>query len=598
MKDFILRVIQIYKPFKKAVFILFFLVAVSQLLSLASPYIYGKIIDAIISGSLFEKIVMLSLMALAVYLMQVVVGYYREKVEIANFDYDVRRHVSKKSMEKMMSFSLGQHRNENSGVKKSVIDKGEHSLATLAYRTLYEIAPLFLQLVFTITALMYLSIPLGLIVFTGASIFVALSIRTSIKSRDSLKSLEDMHHDNNKLHSEMIRNITLVQANSQEKKAVKECDDYIGKIADFGKKFWTKYMFFASSRNLVIGITRFAVIIVGAYYVVYQKAFTPGYFVIFLSWSSMVLGGLYRIGPIYRQCLELYTAVKKYFVMMDIEPEVKTIPNSVIPDNFRGRIEFKDVSFRYPVRSYLEDDDEEDVPKPKDNCDALSGVSFVIEPGQRVAFVGPSGAGKTTVAQLLMRAYDPGGGQVIIDNDDLRILNLKRYRELIGLVEQDVTLFDNTLRYNITFSLNGRSKNVTDDELDQISKLSCIDKFYHRLEKGFDTIIGEKGIRLSGGERQRVGIARALIKYPEMMIFDEATSNLDAENESLIRQSIEKASEGRTTVIIAHRLSTVKDADKIFVMDDGRVVDEGKHGELMESCEVYKNLVYNQINGL
>jgi len=277
MKEFILRVIQIYKPFKKAVFLLFLLVAVSQIFTLASPYIYGKIIDAIISGNLFEKIVILSLAALAVYFLQTIVGYYREKVEITNFDYDVRRHVSKKSMEKMMSFSLGQHRNENSGVKKSVIDKGEHSLATLAYRTLYEIAPLFLQLVFTITALLYLSIPLGLILFTGATIFIALSIRASIKSRDGLKKLEDMHHDNSKLHSEMIRNITLVQVNSQEKKAVKECDDCIGKISAFGKKFWIKYMFLAFSRNLVIGITRFAVIIVGAYYVVFQKTYTPGY---------------------------------------------------------------------------------------------------------------------------------------------------------------------------------------------------------------------------------------------------------------------------------------------------------------------------------
>jgi len=165
----------------------------------------------------------------------------------------------------------------------------------------------------------------------------------------------------------------------------------------------------------------------------------------------------------------------------------------------------------------------------------------------------------------------------------------------VGMVEQNVTLFDNTIRYNILFGLNGKKEEVTDNELQEISKLSCMDQFYHRLEDGFDTIIGERGIKLSGGECQRVGIARALIKHPQFMIFDEATSQLDSANEELIHKAIDKASQGRTTIIIAHRLSTVKNADKIFVMDNGRIVGEGSHNELMSSCETYKNLVTRQL---
>ena len=280
--------------------------------------------------------------------------------------------------------------------------------------------------------------------------------------------------------------------------------------------------------------------------------------------------------------------------MTDIEPDVKNVKNPVKPERYEGRIEFRNVSFSYPMRKYLDDENEPAVNQEAKTFDALDGVNFTIEPGQKVAFVGHSGAGKSTIVKLLTRAYDPDGGQIVVDGNDLRVIDLKHFRENLGVVEQDVSLFDNTLRYNICFGLNGRSSTVTNTELDEVAKLSCIDKFQHRLEKGFDTIIGEKGIKLSGGERQRVGIARALIKKPEILIFDEATSHLDTENEMLIRQSIESASEGRTTILIAHRLSTIKNADKIFVLGNGKIVGEGRHEELAATCYEYQKLIQNQ----
>lgn len=592
MKEFFRKIIEIYRPFKKVMATIFFFMICSQVLMLVSPYIYGKIIDGIISGAEMKKIIVLALVTLVAHVLSNIVGYLQGRCEINRLEFDVRQHVSKQTLEKMFSFSVGQHNNQNSGVKQSVINKGEHSLTTLAHTILYEISPIIISIVVTISALFYLSLILGAVTLTGVGCFVGISIYLNRNIKDELKDIENMVHDNEKVRSEILRNMELVQINAQEKKVTGEYDKGLGKIARFGKTMWTRFLLFACVRNLTIGITRFLIIIIGAYYV-YKGVYTAGYLVIFLSWSANAFGRLNSVGNLHRRCMELYISVKKYFVMLDIEPEVKIIPNPVRVDGLDGRIEFKNVSFKYPVRNYL-GDDEVKPPSQNDHV-ALSDVSFTIQSGQRVAFVGQSGAGKSTLTHLILRSYDPDDGQIVIDENDLRILDLKHYRESIGLVEQSVTLFDETLRYNIVFGLNGRGIDVTNDELGEIASMSCIDKFYDRLEDGFDTVIGEKGVKLSGGERQRVGIARALMKAPKILIFDEATSSLDTENEALIKESIENASRGRTTIIIAHRLSTIKDVDKIFVMEKGKIVGEGKHDELLETCEVYKNLVSNQV---
>jgi ABC-type multidrug transport system fused ATPase/permease subunit len=594
MKSFVSKIYEIYRPFRKIVLVMFVFLAFSEALMLVSPYLYGKIIDAVIAKKEMSHVLVLASLALLVYILQnVFLNYYRERFEIKNFDFDVSRHVAKSTLQKVLAFSIGQHVNENSGIKQSVINRGEHSLSTLAYTTLYDILPIALQVILTTVALIYLNVVLGLIVLFSVLLFVGLTLYTNHIMKDDLKKFQDIAHDNNKMHSEILRNVEVVQINAQEKKSINEYDGAYGKFSLFGKKMWSKYTLFASLRNLTTGLARFAIIVVGVYYV-YQGKYTPGYLVVFLTWSSNTFGRLGMVGGIHRRSMELYSAVKKYFVMTDTEPDVKNIKNPVKPEKYNGKIEFRNVSFSYPMRKYLEDE-EELAPSPEAKIfDALDCVNFTIEPGQKVAFVGHSGAGKSTIVRLLTRAYDPDNGQIIVDGNDLRIIDLKHFRENLGVVEQDVSLFDNTLRYNICFGLNGRSSSVTNKDLDEVAKLSCVDKFQHRLERGFDTIIGEKGIKLSGGERQRVGIARALIKDPQILIFDEATSHLDTENEMLIRQSIERAAEGRTTILIAHRLSTIKNADKIFVLDKGKIVGEGRHEELAATCHEYQKLIQNQ----
>ncbi|MGD0977246.1 MAG: ABC transporter ATP-binding protein [Minisyncoccia bacterium] len=593
-KGFVKRLLAIYKPFKWAVVMAFVFVIVQQVFALASPYLYGLAINALVKQN-FSLILRLALFVLLIETVSTIIGAFRERFEVNHLDYSVAKAITSETLEKLFSFSIGQHHSQNSAIKQSIINKGESALRQFAYSLLYNIMPIFFQVILIIGALMYLNWVLGLIVFVGVTTFVSITLVSNAKIRPQLKKMEDMQNDDSKRHTEIIRNIEAVKVNAQESKIKRDYDRELDKSISFGRRFWLKYVVSMYSRSIVIDLTTFLVMIVGAYMVI-RGYYSIGYLFIFLSWTSNALGRVNNLGNLQRQMMSQYASIREFFAMMDIEPDIKITEDPISPKTFRGEIVFNDVSFEYPARQ-SSDNNNGKPPEPikTSRRRTLSGISFKINPGEKVAFVGESGAGKSTIVNLLIRAYDPQKGRILIDGIDLKELDLKKYRENLGLVEQHVTLFDNTLGYNITFGLDGKKELVSEERMHEVARMACIDKFYHRLEHGFDTVIGEKGIKLSGGERQRVGIARALIKEPQILVFDEATSNLDTENEMLIRKAIEKASVGRTTIIIAHRLSTIRSVDRIFVIDNGKLVAEGKHSELAKTCPRYQALIKNQI---
>jgi len=259
--------------------------------------------------------------------------------------------------------------------------------------------------------------------------------------------------------------------------------------------------------------------------------------------------------------------------------------------SLNGDIEFRNVSFAYPKR--LTEDEESSTETERDH--AVSDISFTIPAGSKVGFVGLSGSGKSTIINLLRRYYKPAQGDIFIDGVNMNDLNLKWFRSLVGNVEQKIDLFDRTVRENILFGLSSTDKKISPAVLEKVLIDASLSEFVEKLPAGLDTMIGEGGIKVSGGERQRIGIARALIKNPKILIFDEATSALDSHNEKLIHDSINRSSEGRTTIIVAHRLSTVIDADIIFVVDDGKIVGEGTHDTLSLTCPEYQKLIKHQM---
>jgi ATP-binding cassette subfamily B protein len=256
-------------------------------------------------------------------------------------------------------------------------------------------------------------------------------------------------------------------------------------------------------------------------------------------------------------------------VLLDEAPDVADAPNAVALKPGPGEVVFDQVGFAHEGRDQ-----------------GLDGVSFTAPAGKTTAIVGPSGAGKSTVLKLLFRFYDPASGAVRIDGQDLRTVTQASLRNALGLVPQDVVLFNDTIRYNIAY---GRPE-ATQEELDQAASRAQLLAFIQSLPQGWDTRVGERGLKLSGGEKQRVGIARVVLKNPTILILDEATSSLDSGTEAEVQDALEEASRGRTTLVVAHRLSTIANADQIVVLDHGRVVERGTHAALIAKDGLYAGL--------
>jgi ATP-binding cassette, subfamily B, bacterial len=240
-------------------------------------------------------------------------------------------------------------------------------------------------------------------------------------------------------------------------------------------------------------------------------------------------------------------------------------------ENVVGRITVRDVSFAYNSAQGA----------------VLHGINLDIQPGEMVALVGPSGAGKTTLCNLIARFYDPVGGAILLDGTDLRDITADSYRRLLGIVEQDTFLFDGTIARNISYGKRG----ATEAEIVRAAKLANAHEFIEKLADGYESLIGERGVKLSGGQRQRLTIARAILADPKILILDEATSNLDTASERLIQGSLQTLMGGRTSFVIAHRLSTIANADRIVVLENGRIVEQGRHDELMNASGRYREMV-------
>jgi len=309
-------------------------------------------------------------------------------------------------------------------------------------------------------------------------------------------------------------------------------------------------------------------------YKVIHGSLTIGSMVAFYAYVGRLFGPIYRLAQHNVSIQTARASIDRIFEYLDIEPEIRDTRGSIVLRKMEGSIAFDGVRFAY--------DHEQPV---------FENLSFDIPPGRRVAIVGRSGAGKSTIVNLLCRFYDPQSGKILVDNHDVRNIQLRSLRRNIGLVSQETILFNSSVRENLLYG----KTSATEEEIKEASRRAYIHELISSLPQRYETVIGERGIRLSGGERQRLSIARTILKNPKILVFDEATSSLDSRSERLIQDAIEPLMEGRTSIIIAHRLSTVVNADWILVLDNGRLVETGTHNELLTRGGIYR-MLWNEMS--
>ncbi|MFQ5567173.1 MAG: ABC transporter transmembrane domain-containing protein [Paracoccaceae bacterium] len=391
------------------------------------------------------------------------------------------------------------------------------------------------------------------------------------------RATQDRVADASGLAGETLNAIQMVQAFTLETRfAERFADAVTASFETAVRRIRARTMLTAFAILVVFGAIVF-VLWLGAQAVI-EGSMTAGELGQFLLYAVLVAGSAASLSEMWGEIQRAAGAVERIVELLHAKPDITAPPNPVpLPEPALGRVGFINVSFNYPSR-------------PSEL--ALSDLSFSVEPGERVALVGPSGAGKSTVFQLLLRFYDPKTGQVLLDGIDLASAKLEKIRRRIGIVPQETVVFAADVLENIRQGRPG----APDDEVRAAARAASAEAFVVTLPEGYNTFLGERGTRLSGGQRQRIAIARALLKDPAVMLLDEATSALDAESERLVQQALDDLMRDRTTIVIAHRLATVLKADRILVMDEGRVVAEGTHTSLLEESPLYARLAALQFD--
>lgn len=419
------------------------------------------------------------------------------------------------------------------------------------------------------TILCFINVPLTLIIFSLLPLMVIVVYLFNKRMRAAFKTAREKIGELNAQVEDSLLGVRVVKSFANEK--IEEDKFAEGNKAFFkAKKCQYHYMAgFTSSTRFVDGLMYIVVVIAGAFFVK-NKAITSADLIAYLLYVTTLLNSIRRIADFAEQFQRGLTGIERFTEIMDTPIAIKDAPDAVELDEVKGDIDIKDVSFRYSDK----------------NDEVFRNIDLHIKSGENIALVGPSGSGKTTLCSLIPRFYDVTGGSISVDGIDVRSVRLSSLRSKIGVVQQDVYLFSGTVYENIEYGKPGASK----EEIIEAAKQAGAHEFIEKLPEGYDTYVGERGVKLSGGQKQRISIARVFLKNPPILIMDEATSSLDNESEHIVQRSLERLAKGRTTFTVAHRLTTIKNADKILVLTEKGIEEQGTHEELMQQNGIYSSL--------
>ncbi len=547
-----------------------------QFIVVLAPFFLGRAIDAMdlqvkdmgLGNALGIGIILLILAYGGFRLFSVVLSEGREYVFAPVAQY-AKRAVATSTFAHLHKLSLRYHLEKRTGGLSRIIERGVRSIDFLFRFLLFNIGPTLLQLAIAGAAFwIAYSWEFALIAVAVVITYIWFTVTTT---EWRLKFRRDMNKKDTEANAKAIDSLLNYETVKYFNAEKFETDRYDIAMEGYQKAAILSRTSLATvniGQSFLMNLGLVALVLLAAQRVLGGSMTTGDIFAI-----TMVMMQVYRplniLGFAYREIKQALTDMEKMFALRDIRPEVQDAPNAKDIYDVKGAIKFDHVAFRY----------DEDRPILKD-------ISFDIQPGQTVAVVGPTGAGKSTLSRILFRFYDIEGGTVTVDGHSLSDITQDSLRKSIGIVPQDTVLFNDTIGYNILYA----NPNATQDEIEAAAKAAQIHDFIAGLPKGYETMVGERGLKLSGGEKQRVAIARTLLKNPAILILDEATSALDSVTERDIQTALDNAAKNRTTLVIAHRLSTITGADKIIVMEDGQIAEQGTHEELLKKRGLYEAL--------
>jgi ATP-binding cassette subfamily B protein len=492
----------------------------------------------------------------------------RESV-FARVTHRAVRRIALEVFQHLHSLALRFHLDRQTGGMSRDIERGSRAISSLMSYTLYSILPTLLEITLVTGILLYkYDVAFALITFGTLVIYIGFTV-TVTEWRTKFRRL--MNEEDSKANTRAIDsllNYETVKYFGNEAHEARRYDENLQRYERAAVKSTTSLSMLNAGQSLIIAAGATAVMWKAAAGVA-AGTMTLGDLVLVNAFMIQLYIPLNFLGVLYREIKQSLADMERMFRLLDENREIEDRPGAPALSALNPTIRFENVAFAYDVRRKV-----------------LDGVTFEIPGGRTVAVVGHSGSGKSTLARLLFRFYDVSGGRIAIDGVDIRDVTQASLRAAIGIVPQDTVLFNDTIYYNIEYGRPG----ATREEVVEAARAAHIDGFIAGLPDGFETRVGERGLKLSGGEKQRVAIARALLKAPKILIFDEATSALDSKAEKAIQAEIDRIARGRTTLMIAHRLSTIMDADEILVMDRGRIVERGTHRALLDRGGAYAQM--------
>ena len=469
----------------------------------------------------------------------------------------------------MHELSLRFHLERKTGGLTRVLERGRNAIETIVRMVILQLSPTIIELALIVGVLMwqfdwrYVAVIMVTVTLYMVYTYHATEWRIGIR-----RKMNDSDTDANIKAIDSLLNYETVKYFSAEQREAERYDRSMARYEDASVKAYTSLAVLNAGQAVIFTFGLAAAMVMCAYEI-QAGTKTVGDFVLINSMMIQLYQPLNFMGMVYREIKQAVIDIEMMFSILAREPEIKDVAGAPPLKVSNGTIRFENVAFSYEPERRI-----------------LKGISFEVPAGKRVAVVGPSGAGKSTISRLLFRFYDLAGGRILIDGQDIAKVSQASLRKVIGMVPQDTVLFNDTIRYNIRY---GRWE-ASDAEVEEAASLAQIDSLIRLAPKGYDTEVGERGLKLSGGEKQRVAIARTILKSPPILVLDEATSALDSHTEKEIQDALERVSRGRTTLVIAHRLSTIVGADEIIVLDQGEIVERGTHYALLDKSGLYASM--------